>query len=385
MLFPLGNDRPLRRPTLVTPVLVGTNVVVYLVQLVMARADPERYERFLRETWIWGQDFNWWGLVTSAFLHADSHPWHIIGNMLFLWVFGPNIEDRLGRVGFCVFYLLGAAASGGVHALLSDDPAIGASGAVAACTGAFLVLFPRTQVKCIMLLGYVGVVNVPAWWFIVLAIAWDVLLQSSGAQTGVAHAAHLGGTVYGMTVAMVLLWLKVLPREPFDLFTMGRQAIRRRQFKEASVQAAEANKRRWAKSKDEGSTEESDALATARAEVSKLIGKEDLAAAATAYRGLADRFGDRPGATVLSRGPQYHLANWLYGQGRFVDAAYAYDRFLEGYPKDSEAPQVRLILGLIHAREFNDPVRAKALITEAAARLDGDALGVAKRELANLG
>lgn len=368
-----------------TPALIAINVAVYAVQLFLARSDPERYEQFLSALWVWGREFKPWTLITSAFLHAESHPWHIIGNMLFLWVFGTNIEDRFGRVGFSLFYLCGAAASGGIHAFFSDNPAIGASGAVAACTGAFLVLFPRTQVKCFMLLGFIGIVHVSAWWFIALAICWDVMLQAGGANSGVAHAAHLGGTAFGIAVAMLLLWFKVLPREPFDLFTMGRQAIRRRQLKEATIHAAEANKRKWDRARSGEGADESDALAAARADVSRLIGAGDMPAAAIAYRSLADRFGDKPGATALSRRSQYDLANHLHAAAKFQDAAYAYERFLEAYPKDPEAPQIRLLLGIIHARELNDPLRAKALITEAATKLDGDSLAQARSELANLG
>jgi membrane associated rhomboid family serine protease len=354
-------------------VIIGLNVAVYVVQLFLARSNPERYEEFLRTLWVWGVDFKPWTLVTSAFLHADSHPWHILGNILFLWVFGPNIEDRFGRVGFSLFYLMGAAASGGVHAVLSNNPAIGASGAVAACTGAYLVMFPQTQVKCFSMLGYIGVVRVSAWWFIVLAITWDIVLQSSGARTGIAHAAHLGGTVFGIAVSMTLLWLKVLPREPFDLFTMGRQAMRRRQLKEAALQTSEENKQRWERART-GAAEEIDAISGARAEVVRLVIAGEMPAAAAAYRALADRFGDKPGAVTLSRRYQYDLANFLYAEGKYADAAYAYEKLLEAYPKDPEAPQVRLLLGRICARELNDPVRAKQLITEAAAKLDGDAL-----------
>lgn len=385
MFFPLGTDRPLRRPPVITPAIIGLSVAVYVVQLFLARSNPDRYEELLASLWVWGQDFKPWTLITSAFLHAESHPWHILGNMLFLWVFGPNIEDRFGRVGFSLFYLCGAAASGGVHALFSDNPAIGASGAVAACTGAFLVMFPRTQVKCFMLLGFIGVVNLSAWWFIVLAISWDIILQASGARTGVAHAAHLGGTMFGVSVAMALLWLRVLPREPFDLFTMGRQALRRRQIKEALQKSEEAGSRRWERARDGDAAQDTDAISAARAEIVRRIGAGDLAAAAAAYRSLADRYGDRPGAVTLSRRYQYDLANFLYAQGRFVEAAYAYDRFLEMYPKDPESPQIRLLLGIIHARELNDPVRAKALLSEAAARLDGEALERARSELASLG
>lgn len=385
MLFPLGTDRPLRRPPLVTPVIIALNLVMFGVQLVLARSDPDQYQRFLAALWVWGGDFKPWTLVTSAFLHAESHPWHILGNMLFLWVFGPNIEDRFGRVGFSLFFLMGAAASGGVHAFFTDNPAIGASGAVAACTGAYLVLFPKTQIKCFMMLGFIGVVRVSAWWFIVLAITWDILLQSTGARTGIAHAAHLGGSAFGAIVAAGLLWLRVLPREPFDLFSMGRQAVRRRQFQEATRLAKQANERKWEQARSGHAAEANDALAAARAEVSRLIASGDMSSAAASYRSLADRFGDRPGATALSRRAQYELANYLYASARFQDAAYAYEQFLQAYARDPESPAIRLLLGRIYARELNDPIRAKTLISEAATKLEGRDLELAKSELANLG
>lgn len=384
MLFPLGTDRPLRTPPLVTPALIVVNVAAFLAQMSMIRLDPNRYAELLGKLWVFGGDFHWWTLFTSAFLHSTNALWHILGNMLFLWVFGPNIEDRFGRIGFLIFYLLGAAASGGVHAFFSDNPAIGASGAIAACTGAYMVMFPRTTVRCFALLIIVGIVRVPAWWFIGFAIAWDILLQGSGAGTRVAHAAHLGGYAFGIAVSLALLGLKIVPREPYDLFTLGRQAYRRRQLKEASASAAEHNARLWtaARNSEDGRVE---ALAAARAELTRRITAADAEGSAAAYRQLADEFGDRPGATTLPRRHQYDLANMLYAAHRYELAAYAYDRFLDAYPADAEAPPIRLLLGIIHARELNDPVRAKALITQAAADLEGEALARAHAELANLG
>ena len=384
MLFPLGTDRPLRRPPLVTPVLIALNIAAFLAQMAMLRADPNRYRELLADLWVFGHDFHWWTLFTSAFLHSTSAIWHLLGNMLFLWVFGPNIEDRFGRFGFLIFYLLGAAASGGVHAFFSDNPAIGASGAIAACTGAYLVMFPRTTVRCFALLVVIGVVRVPAWWFIGFAIAWDLLLQGSGATTRIAHAAHLGGYAFGIAVSLALLGFKVMPREPFDLFTLGRQAYRRRQLRAASALAAEQNARRFraAQRDDDGRVE---ALAAARAELTRRITAADAEASAAAYRALADEFGDRPGATTLPRRHQYDLANLLFAAREFELAAYAYDRFLDTYPTDGESPQIRLLLGIICARQLNDPVRAKALIAEAASNLEGEDLARAQQELANLG
>src|SRR5262249_24945962 len=109
-------------------------------------------------------------------------------------------------------------------------------------------------------------------------------------------------------------------------------------------------------------------------------------AAGAAYKKLADTYAHVINATLLSRTNHLDLANWFYQQKDTDAAAYAYTRFLEGYPKDGEAGQVRLLLGLSHARALNDPVQAKALITQAINELrDDSAIEIAKRELAALG
>jgi membrane associated rhomboid family serine protease len=145
-------------------------------------------------------------VFVAMFLHAG---WlHIAGNMLFLWVFGNNVEDQLGRVRYVVFYLLGGIAAAALQIALdpsSTIPTLGASGAIAAVLGAYAVMFPRARVLTLVLLGYIWVVQLPA--FVVLGV-WFVLQLFSGLGSlgtdvngGVAYSAHVGGFAFGMTVA----------------------------------------------------------------------------------------------------------------------------------------------------------------------------------------
>jgi membrane associated rhomboid family serine protease len=145
------------------------------------------------------------GLFTSQFLHAG---WaHLLGNMLFLWVFGNNIEDRLGRIRFLPFYLLGGAAAAivqGVTDTNSLTPLVGASGAISAVLGAYLVLYPRAKV--LTLLGWIPL-RIPAWvvigGFIVLQF---VYLGGQGASgDGVAYWAHVGGFFAGALLIIPFL------------------------------------------------------------------------------------------------------------------------------------------------------------------------------------
>lgn len=389
MLIPLGTDRPLRRPTRVTFALIGVCVGVYAVQTFLRATDPDQARRLVALGAVFGQTLkaNPWTLLTSAFLHAS--PLHLAGNMLFLWVFGPNIEDRLGRPGYLAFYLLGAAASGALHASLADSPAIGASGAIAALTGAYLVLFPRTMIRVFSLIGVVGLIAVQAWWFIGLAIVWDLASHATGRASGIAHLAHLGGYAFGIAGALALLGTKLVPGEPYDLFSAGKQALRRREIRSAVKTQNRAVARAVGAAKTPGTPIDDPRtaeLARARADVTSLVAAGDFEAAARAYRDLADRFADQPGATTLARKHQYDLANHLFAQHRHAEAAFAYERLIETYPRDAEAPQIKLMLGTIAGRYLNDPIRAKHLLADALKDLRDEAsITLAQNELQALG
>ncbi len=173
--------------------------------------------------------------LTYAFLHAG---WlHILGNMLLLWVFGPNLEDRLGRPAFAALYVLGAIAAGALHALVQPNPVVGASGAVAALTGAYLVLFPRTLVRCLLFFILIGIYSIPAWWFVAFALAKDLFQTATGSAGNVATLAHLGGYAFGILFAALALASRLLPREDYDLVYAYRQWQRRRDIRAAARSA----------------------------------------------------------------------------------------------------------------------------------------------------
>jgi membrane associated rhomboid family serine protease len=156
----------------------------------------------------------WWmTLFTSMFMHGG---WlHIAGNMLFLWVFGNNIEDRLGRLKFALFYLLAGLIAVYTQALIdpsSTAPTIGASGAIAGVLGAYALLYPRARVlTLIFIIFFVTLVEIPALillavWFILQFIpALGQVAVESGGGEGVAYFAHVGGFVFGLAVAGAML------------------------------------------------------------------------------------------------------------------------------------------------------------------------------------
>jgi membrane associated rhomboid family serine protease len=225
-VIPLRDANPTRRRPLVTIVLIAICVAVFGYELVVQSSEGDAgLERLFREFGLVPGELTaalrgdqadqlyreLLGVVTSMFLHVG---WiHLIGNMLYLWIFGNNIEDRLGRLGFLGFYLAGGLAAAAAQTAIdpsSEVPAVGASGAIAAILGAYLVLYPRARVLSLVFLGFFyQLLHVPA--VIVLGL-WFVLqlvdgFASLGAETtggGVAFFAHIGGFVAGALIGLIL-------------------------------------------------------------------------------------------------------------------------------------------------------------------------------------
>jgi membrane associated rhomboid family serine protease len=164
----------------------------------------------------------WWvTLFTSMFMHGGIL--HIAGNMLFLWVFGNNIEDRLGRAKFAIFYLLAGLIAVYTQALIdpsSTAPTIGASGAIAGVLGAYALLFPRARVlTLIFIIFFVTLVEIPAlillalWFILQFVPALGQVAVGSGGDQGVAYFAHVGGFVFGLAVAAALILIRGRPQE----------------------------------------------------------------------------------------------------------------------------------------------------------------------------
>src|SRR6476620_2131103 len=210
MIFPVRTDIPLRSRPWMNAVIILANDAVSIWGWKYPTL-AENYELNARDPHLWN-------FVSYAFLHQAGAvaPWlsiHLIGNMLALYMFGNNVNDRLGSVGYLALYLAGAvfAAVGCVLLPGSGPRVIGASGAVMAVTGAYLVLFPRSHITLMYVLILVnGVVEVPCLYLVSFFVALDVAMNLAG-STGVAHTAHIWGAILGLGVCTALLALQLLP------------------------------------------------------------------------------------------------------------------------------------------------------------------------------
>lgn len=204
-MIPLGDAdrRPLRLP-LVTILIILANAVFFAIEFVGGDAFVNRWAVVPSDI-VAGR--HWINILTAMFMHAG---WaHILGNMLFFWVFGPQIEDVMGPIRYLVFYLSGgliATIAQIVSSPASTVPNLGASGAIAAVMGAFLITFPRDRIRTILLLGWFARLTLmPAallvglWFVIQLFSGLGTLVEVQG--SGVAYMAHVGGFVFGLVSA----------------------------------------------------------------------------------------------------------------------------------------------------------------------------------------
>ncbi len=197
--------RPSRFPA-VTSLIIGANTLVFLLELANGSAFVERWSLVPAQI---ASGKNLVTLVTAMFLHGGLL--HIAGNMIFFWAFGPEIEDMMGRAKYAAFYLLGGLAAFGAQVILNPNlqmPTLGASGAIAAVMGAFLVTFPRDRIRTIVFLGFFAtIVFVPAillvglWFFLQIISEAGTLAESQASDDGVAYAAHIAGFLFGLAFA----------------------------------------------------------------------------------------------------------------------------------------------------------------------------------------
>jgi membrane associated rhomboid family serine protease len=225
-VFPISDNNPTRTTAYVTYALIAINIVVFIYELSLA---PPQLERFFQlyavvprelTAGVSGIPVNQpipepLTLITSQFLHGGFA--HIFGNMLFLWIFGNNIEDQLGHVKFLIFYLACgtlAALAQWIFSTQSGLPSLGASGAIAGVLGAYVLRFPHARVRTLLFLGpFITFPNIPAIfflgiWFLQQALygvaSLNVPTNIGMENGGVAYWAHIGGFIAGAILGPLL-------------------------------------------------------------------------------------------------------------------------------------------------------------------------------------
>jgi membrane associated rhomboid family serine protease len=219
--IPVGMNYRTERLPLVTLSLIGINTLVYLVSLIYffsTGGDSDLW--ILQHLWLIPAQSFWWMYLTSMFVHAGI--FHLLGNMIFLFLFGSCVEDLIGRARFAIFYLLGGLVAELVYIAMSPEhfasmiPMGGASGAISACMGMYLVLRANADIEFKYFLWFLvikaGEFEIPAWvaitfWFL-KDLLWAVLgMTSTHNHGGVAFGAHVGGFLGGLAMISIYKWI----------------------------------------------------------------------------------------------------------------------------------------------------------------------------------
>jgi membrane associated rhomboid family serine protease len=234
-VLPLRDNVPTRELPVVTVGLIVANALVWLWELSAPGVNAHVFRDGYYPCAFHGpcaagvQPLHWWeGVFSGMFMHASWQ--HILGNMLFLWIFGNNVEDALGRVRFLVWYLAAGVAAMAAQTAVTlwagsvrdaSIPNIGASGAIAGVLGAYFLLLPRARVLTLIFFGIILIREIPAIWFLGVWIALQVWtgglsLVTPSAGDGTAFFAHIGGFAFGL--ATVLLVARRRPQAPSSRF-----------------------------------------------------------------------------------------------------------------------------------------------------------------------
>lgn len=382
-MIPIRTDYRMSRTPWVNYALVGANILVFLLGYNGSKLGSFSPLLLQPESPQLSQFF------TSMFLHANFQ--HLLGNMLFLWVFGNALNDRFGHLSYLAFYLAGGVLAGVGYLLLNGQaPVLGASGAISAVAGAYLVLLPRVRVTVlVILIIYITYFEVSSMVFLLIQFVWNLwmslkILGNFGG--GVAYSAHSVGYIFGITVAVVALRLKLVPRDTLDLLDLLRNFHRRSRFRRMVARGYDPFNPNAGVSKADppavyggggggGGGEESSGSAPAtqadremqlRREISQACADHMLGRAASKYLQLV-QIAEH---AVLPRQQQLDVANHLMASEQHPAAADAYERFLKHYSTYEHLADIYLLLGLLYCRYLDQHDRAERMLERAVELLD---------------
>ncbi len=359
LILPIRTESEIRRTPLANYVLITLNFLLYFAfdeqfagpqmaalsdEYLTFHSDAPRFHEFL----------------TYQFVHASAM--HVLGNLIFLWVFGNSVNSKMGNWAYTLFYLAGGVFAAWGYAALKQESfhLVGASGAIAAITTAYLALFPRSKVTVLIWLIFIHMVNVSAMIVIGLKIiVWDNIVgpMLSGPGDMVAYQAHLSGYLFGFVAAMAMLLMRALPRDQFDMLALWKRWNQRREFASAMATPGAAQRAQFGAvartaavdpARQKAEDQRLDRISDLRTEIAAALERGQRAEAASLFERL---FADDPKQCLPER-QQLEVGREFYQTDRHRQAAAAFERLLECYPRSTEASEVGLLLGIIYARDL---------------------------------
>ena len=374
MFLPLGDYPNPTKPQWITRILIGINVAVFLfvtlplesqelteedlsdravartveeIRAVTGHPPATRYDLL-----VWNYGYvpgrpDLLGLLFCMFLHAG---WlHLLGNMLYLWIFGDNVEARLGPVAYVAAYLASGVVATLSFAVMNADsmiPLVGASGAISGVLGFYLLWYPHNQIRVLVFFFIITLVHIRALWVLGFYVVVDnllPLLATQGQGGGVAYGAHLGGFLAGLAGAFLFNRVKGAP---------------------AGTSFGVPRPQRW--SPKQGGTPQAPPERPA-VTFDAAIRDGRMEDAAHAFARMAREGGERPDPDGV-----FKLARWLYENSFIQDAAAVFRYYIRNYPHGDDLDRVHLGLGILLSRRLSQPVAAREHLLNAIDLVKGD-------------
>jgi len=385
MLLPIRTSiRPYKTPY-ANYLLITANVLIFLLSFHPLKGTNVVLRSWAQQFMLMPARPYLWQFVSFAFLHGGFL--HIFFNMFFLYLFGNNVNDRLGSVGYLCFYLAGAVFSGIGHTLFSNAPVLGASGAVAAVIGAYMVLFPQTLITVIYWFFIIGTMELPALYFILLKmiVIDNIVVRYT---PNVAYDAHLAGYGFGIFTMLFLLATGLISSSSFDLWAMLKQWNRRRRYRDVVAAGYDPIAGRGVKKikvkqvkEKKVDTAKKKKITALRENIALRLTQRNAPEAARLYLELMDT----DSRQLLPKQYLLDIANQLASNNKPDEAAKAYEQFLSHYGNYEHVEQIQLMLGILYSRYLEQPESAVKHLKAAAEKLaDPEQLKMCRDELAKL-
>jgi membrane associated rhomboid family serine protease len=373
VFFPVGDDNPSGRRPLVTYGLIAVNVLVFVVangwpfrglggdlSMSMAR------DFGLVPSKVAGHPFTF---ISSMFLHGDI--FHILGNMVFLWIAGDNVEEKLGGLPFLGFYVLSGVLASATYLVYAGAssivPLVGASGAIAGALGCYMVFFPRARIRIFYwFYFFVGIFRVEARWFLGFWIAENLffwLVVRSPHASGVAYAAHAGGFAVGIVTGMAFKGRlrrsgRITRVDRLTGFAGSDEGVVKPEVRVTSGPASRTDE--FVNSRVETRRSGQDFFGQEEAIVD-LLSSSRIDAALERYVDYLRL----PHAKPLPSWAQIEIAAEFFRRGDFEEALKAYRRYLAHHPQGVDGAEARFRLGVILARHRHEYFRAREYLIQA--------------------
>ena len=342
--LPYRDDNPSQNFPFVTLGIIIINCIIFFLFGL-----KENYYQIIKTYGFIPSSFNFFTLISSLFLHADF--FHLLGNMWYLWIFGDNVEDKMGKTLFFTFYILGGIFASIIHSIFTpakDIPTIGASGAISAVMGAYFLFFPWAKIRCFCMLYFYKIIilRIKAYIFLGMWFLLQLFYASFGEFFSVAFFAHIGGFIFGASFAYFIKMLK-----GGEVFISPQEKREKEREEEIEREEKEIEKKESLQKQE---------FIYYKNLIEKLLDEKKIKEAIESYI----EFEKKALPYTLSPFYQKMIADILFKENNYIFSLQAYLKYISNYPNEKDAIDAKCKLAFIYSKVLKDPSSSLKYLNE---------------------